>query len=125
MKEEEGALIQALRHLPACEHAAWISEVQRLSQIVAQYAALHPKRTWQPATQQYEYVPAVLDLCQAARCSNLVIITREPHRAEAASPHSLDRWARAYRRVGTVALLRQRPTPGPASEDGVDPTLLS
>ena len=116
MKEEE-SLVQALRHLPAQEHAAWISEVDRLRQLVTQYLALSPKRSWQAATRQYAYVPAVLALCQAARCSHPVILTREPHRAAAPSPHSVDRWARAYRRVGAVALLRQRPAERPGAED--------
>jgi transposase-like protein len=104
---EEDALDQALLRYPLAERMSWRAEALRLGGIVSEYARIKPKRRRDPKTGKYEFTPEVRRLCEQARCSDAVILTREPHRARGVSPHTLDNWLREWRRGGLTAFLRQ------------------
>jgi len=46
-------------------------------------------------------------LCRQAGSTDPVIIRREPHRRNPPSPHTLDRWSRAYRKEGMSVFVRE------------------
>jgi hypothetical protein len=48
---------------------------------------------------------------------NSAILAKEPHRAKAPAPHTLDDWMRAYRYEGLTAFLRSVYSPAPAHAD--------
>ena len=104
---DEDALDQALLRYPLAERMSWRAEALRLVGIVSEYARVKPKRRRDPKTGKYEFTSEVRRLCEQARCSDAVVLTREPHRARSVSPHTLDNWLREWRRGGLTAFLRQ------------------
>src|SRR5262245_34712493 len=104
---DEDALNQALLRYPLAERLSWRTEALRLGGIVSEYARIKPKRHRDPKTGNYEFTSEVRRLCEQARCSDAVILTREPHRARGVSPHTLDNWLREWRKDGLTAFLRQ------------------
>lgn len=105
-REDEEKLRQILQHLPIKERPLWITEANRLARLVERYQRIKPKRKGHPITGQREFVPEVLAICQEARCDEAALLVKEPHRAKAPAPHTLDNWMRAYRREGITAFLR-------------------
>src|SRR5205814_6907171 len=85
--------------------------------LVERYRRLKPKRRINPLTGRKEFLPEALALCLEARCDEAAILAKEPHRAKAPSPHTLDGWARTYRREGLNAFLRAAYTSPPAPAD--------
>jgi len=116
-REDEKKLQQILQHLPISERPLWIAEANRLARLIERYQQLKPKRRTNPLTGQKEFVPEVCALCQEARCDEAAILAKEPHRAKAPAPHTLDDWMRAYRREGLNAFLRAVHNSPPAQLD--------
>ena len=116
-REDEEMLRQILQHLSVKERPLWIAEANRLARLVERYQHLKPKRRTNPLTGQKEFVPEVCALCQDARCVESAILAKEPHRAKAPAPHTLDDWMRAYRREGLTAFLRSVHSSPPAPAD--------
>jgi DNA-binding PadR family transcriptional regulator len=100
----------ALRRFPLDERDAWLTELNRLSNIVQRYDNLNPKRIKNSETGKYEFVAGVQGLCDEAACSDPVILGRESHRAEPPSPYTLDGWLRDYRKNGLLTFIRSTPT---------------
>lgn len=105
-REDDEKLRQILQRLPAKERPLWITEANRLARLVERYQRLKPKRRINLLTGQQEFVPEVIALCQEARCEEAALLAKEPHRAKAPAPHTLDGWMRAYRREGINTFLR-------------------
>ena len=116
-REDDEKLRQILQHLPAQERPLWIAEANRLARLVEHYQRLKPKRRTNPLTGQKEFVPEVIALCQEARCDEAALLAKEPHRAKAPAPHTLDDWMRAYRREGLTTFLRSIYSSPPAQAD--------
>lgn len=114
-KEPLHSLATALKRIPVEERDAWANELTRLGQLMEQYAATNPKRV--ARNGRYEYVPAVRDLCESARCTDSTLLAREPRRAEAPSPRTLDEWSRRYQKQGLAAFLRSSAAASPSSVD--------
>lgn len=96
----------ALKRFPLDERETWIAELQRLSNIIEKFANVNPKRIKNSLTGRYEFAPAALALCAEAACADPVIIAREPHRAQAPTPRTLDGWLRDYRKEGLLVFIR-------------------
>lgn len=105
-KKQDRELVKALLRFPDSERPIWIKEVLRLAKIVARYGALEPKRRRHPATGELEFIPTVYALCEEAKCTDLVILSREPHRNYAPSPYTIDGWWRKYQEIGLLTFLR-------------------
>src|SRR5262245_5385721 len=103
----EDLLDRALLRYPLKERDAWRAEVLRPCRLVSNYARIRPKRKLNPETGKYEFTPEVRRLCEEARCTEPVILLREPHRARPVSPHTLDDWLRAWEEKGPAVLLRK------------------
>lgn len=116
-REDEEKLLRVLQRLPAGERPLWIAEANRLARLVERYQQLKPKRRINPLTGRKEFLPEVFALCREARCDESAILAKEPHRAKAPSPHTLDDWGRAYRRGGLNAFLREIYTSSPSLAD--------
>lgn len=116
-RDDEEKLQQILQHLAAKERPLWIAEVNRLARLIERYQRLKPKRRINLLTGQKEFVPEVFVLCQEARCNEVALLAKEPHRAKAPAPHTLDDWMRAYRREGLTAFLRSIYSSPPAQAD--------
>lgn len=71
------------------DHAGSLS-ANRLARLVERYQHPKPKRRTNPLTGQQEFVPEVITLCQEVRCDESAILAKEPHRAKAPAPHTLD-----------------------------------
>ena len=102
----EASLSASLQRLSPIERPVWIAEARRLLKIVEAYNSIRRKRRLNPCTGKFEFVKGVLELCEQARCSDPMILRREPHRARALSPYTLDRWARTFPRKGTGVFFR-------------------
>jgi len=111
------AIEDALRRLPAAQRDAWMREARRLARIVESYGAIKPKRLLIAGKAKYEFAPAVIALCEEARCKERVIIDREPHRANRPSPYTLDRWFKDYRRDGLASFIRSPSNVAPGETD--------
>jgi hypothetical protein len=98
-----------LAQLSTEERQAWIKEVCWLAQIVERYRGIKPKRELDRYTKKYVYVEDVLKLCDEAICKCPLILSREPHRANPPSPHTLHRWSRQYRQEGILTFFRHLP----------------
>jgi hypothetical protein len=107
MDDDLERLERALRRYPPEDRRAWTDELKRLAEIVGSYLSIDPKRRRTKPGGGFEYVPAVMILCQQAICTDPLIVRREPHRRRPPSPHTLDRWSRAYQKEGLVAFLRE------------------
>ena len=108
MKDDDPQRLErALRKYPPEEREAWILEIKRLAEIVEAYLEIKPKRLRGKPADGFEFAPEVLMLCNQAGSTDPVIIRREPHRRNPPSPHTLDRWSRAYRKDGMSALVRE------------------
>lgn len=103
-------LQKALAKLPAEERDALIAEAQRLANIVGRYERISPKRHLSQQSGKHEFVPAVVALCEEARCTSPLVLAREPSRADAPSPHTLDGWMRRMKTEGMLAFVRSAPT---------------
>lgn len=106
MHIDEAGLSASLQRLSPLERPAWLQEARRLLKIVEAYNSIPKKRRLNPCTGKFEFVAEVLELCEQARCSEPLILRREPHRARRLSPFTLDRWARAFRRTGVSPSFR-------------------
>jgi hypothetical protein len=106
-RQPEDALDRALLQFPPAERDAWRAEALRLARIVSECARIKPKRYRDPKTGRYEFTAEVRQMCERARCSEAVILMREPHRARSVSPHTLDDWLRDWRKGGLTTFLRQ------------------
>ena len=73
---DEDALDQALLRYPLAERMSWRAEALRLVGIVSEYARVKPKRRRDPKTGKYEFTSEVRRLCEQARCSDAVVLTR-------------------------------------------------
>ncbi len=110
--EDTTARLQAaLVKLSIEERDALVVEAQRLAELVGRYEMITPKRQLNPGTGKHEFVPAVLALCEEARCTSAVILTKEPSRGDAPSPHTLDGWMRKIKAEGMLAFIRNAPAP--------------
>lgn len=79
------------------ERDAYRREVRRLTAVVERYGNIHPKRLKDGATGAWsEFNPAILPLCELARCTDPIILRREPSRGQPPSPFTMDRWWREY-----------------------------
>ncbi|MGH8710439.1 MAG: Mu transposase C-terminal domain-containing protein [Burkholderiales bacterium] len=108
MKDDDPQRVEiALRKYPPEERAAWFSELKRLAEIVEAYLEIKPKRLRAKPAGRFEFAPEVLMLCKQAGSTDPVIIRREPHRRNPPSPHTLDRWSRAYRKEGMSVFVRE------------------
>src|SRR5947209_8065179 len=103
----EKRLSIALLRIDPEQRIFWIKEALRLSQILARYGVISPKRRRDPATGGYEFVSDVMKLCQEAACSVSVILATEPHRADPPSPYTLDGWWREYQSIGLLTFFRE------------------
>lgn len=112
---QSGAAFElALLQYPPAERDAWRAEALRLAQLVSEYAQFKPKRRWNATSGSYEFTAEVRQLCERTRCTDPVLLLREPHRARSVSPHTLDDWLRAWRQDGLTVFLRRphrRPAP--------------
>ncbi len=106
MHIDEAGLGASLQRLSPLERPAWLQEAKRLLKIVEAYSSIRRKRQLNPCTGKFEFVREVLELCEQARCSEPLILRREPHRARSPAPFTLDRWARAFRRTGVSSFFR-------------------
>ncbi len=106
MLTDEASLRAFLQRLSPIERPAWMAEARRLLRIVEAYHSIRKKRWLNPCTGKFEFVKEALELCEQARCSDPMILRREPHRARALSPFTLDRWARAFQRKGVSSFFR-------------------
>jgi Mu transposase-like protein len=108
MKDDDPEpLERALRKYPPEEREAWISEIKRLAAITEAYLEIKPKRSRAKPGGRFEFAPEILMLCRQAGSTDPVIIRREPHRRNPPSPHTLDRWSRAYRKEGMSVFVRE------------------
>jgi hypothetical protein len=108
MKDDDPQRLErALRKYPPDEREAWISEIKRLAAIAEAYLDIKPKRRRAKPAGRFEFAPEVLMLCRQAGSTDPVIIRREPHRRNPPSPHTLDRWSRAYRKEGLSVFVRE------------------
>ena len=108
MKDDDPERLErALRKYPPEEREAWISEIKRLAAIAEAYLDIKPKRRRAKPAGRFEFAPEVLMLCRQAGSTDPVIIRREPHRRNPPSPHTLDRWSRAYRKEGMSVFVRE------------------
>jgi hypothetical protein len=106
MHIDEACLSASLQRLSPIERPAWLAEARRLLKIVEAYNSIRRKRRLNPSTGKFEFVEDVLELCEQARCSDPIILRREPHRARQLSPFTLDRWARSFRCKGVSSFFR-------------------
>ena len=74
MLSDEAYLHASLQRLSPMERPAWVAEARRLLSIVEAYHAIGKKRRLNPATGKFEFVREVLELCDEARCSVLLIL---------------------------------------------------
>lgn len=100
------SLRAALTRLPLETREAFICEAQRLAGIIERYQLINPKRKLNPSTGKHEFVPAVLLLCEEARCNSALILHAEPHRAQCPSPFTLDGWSRRFKKDGLLTFFR-------------------
>lgn len=117
---ESKKLSSALLRFSPDEQTHQLAEAVRLSGIIARYDAIKVKRKRNTVTGKYEYVQEVLELCREAACKDHIIIVREPHRAAAPSPHTLDGWSRLFRNLGLLAFLRCGKLIKPAKDKSTD-----
>jgi Mu transposase, C-terminal len=102
----ERDLSVALMRIPSEARINWIIEALRLAKIVLRYAGIKQKRQRDLESGKSEFIAEVFDLCLEAACKDPIILAREPHRANAPSPHTLDGWWRSYREIGILTFLR-------------------
>ncbi len=102
---DDERLTAALTRLPAKEREAWLSEAVRLSRIVERYALINPKRA-RDSQGKLNFASEVLALCREAICSDPLILSREPRRANEPSPFTLDGWLRRWKSEGLTTFLR-------------------
>lgn len=106
MHIDEACLGASLQRLSPLERPAWLAEARRLLKIVEAYHSIRKQRRLNLCTGKFEFVEEVLELCEQARCTEPLILRREPHRARRLSPFTLERWARAFRRKGVSCFFR-------------------
>ena len=105
----EMKLVAALKRYEPKLRDEFLSEAVRLSEIVASYEAINPKR--EKIGGKLEFVAAVQQLCREAVCSNQIVLAVEPKRGKAVSPHTLDGWARKFSVDGLTVFLRSPGNP--------------
>jgi len=105
LAKRETEIISLLSLLTPTERIAWINESIRLAKLIEHYFSIKPKRYKNPITKKLEFVDEVEKLCQEAICRELVILKRQPHRANLISPYTLDSWANLYKKEGLLAFL--------------------
>lgn len=105
LTKRETELISLLSRLTLTERTVWMNEAIRLAKLIECYFSIKPKRYRNPITKELEFVDEVEKLCQEAVCRELIILKRQPHRANLISPYTLDGWANLYKKEGLLAFL--------------------
>ncbi len=106
MHLDEAGLGASLQRLSPFERPVWLAQARRLLKIVEAYNSIRKKRWLNPCTGKFEFVKEGFELCEQAKCSDPIILRREPHRARALSPYTLDGWARSFQRKGVISSFR-------------------
>lgn len=109
LSDRLSALQAALLRFPMDERDGWLREIERLGKLIEKYDSIDPKRSFNPTTKKYEFVASINDICEEARCTEALILAREPRRAQRPSPYTLDGWLRSYRKIGLLAFVRMTP----------------
>ena len=114
---DEASFSASLQRLSPIERPVWIAEAGRLLKILEAYNSIRKKRRLNTCTGKFEFVKEVLELCEQARCSDPIILRREPHRARQLSPFTLDRWGPSFRRKGVSSFFRSNAATQPDQPD--------
>lgn len=105
LAKRETEIISLLSRLKPIERTVWMNEAIKLAKLIERYISIKPKRYRNQITKELEFVDEVEKLCQEAICRELVILQRQPHRANLISPYTLDGWANLYKKEGLLAFL--------------------
>lgn len=111
----EKRLSDALSRYAPEVREAFLTEAQRLLEIVNRYDAINPKRI--KVNGKHQFVEEVIMLCKEAACHQPLLIRVEPKRAKSISPATLDGWSRKVREIGLLAFIRAKATL-PSGSDG-------
>lgn len=114
LNEHTDEIANLLIPLSLAERRAWIDEALRMAKIAERYSQIHPKRQRKSKTNAWEFAPGIAELCQETACKDLIILTKQPHRKDPLSPHTLDGLYREYGRRGLLTFLpkiKKRPPP--------------
>lgn len=102
----ESVLSDLLARFPENEQEVWLTEVVRLAEIIIRYQALDRKWRFNKTLGKNDFTKEVYNLCKEAACANPIIVAREPSRAHAPSPYTIDRWSKKYEQIGLKAFFR-------------------
>lgn len=97
-------LVEALKRYEPGVRDAFLTEAQRLFEIVNRYISVNPKRAKSACGS--DFVPAVFALCNETVCTNQTVLKVEPKRGKCPSPFTLDGWARRIEADGLLTFLR-------------------
>ncbi len=112
----EVTLTIALQRYAPEERDAFLQEALRLQSIVQRYAVINPKRA-KDAAGKLDFVPEVLRLCEQTKCTDPIVLRREPAKAKAVSAFTLDRWANSISNLGLAIFLRKpQSIPAPSQD---------
>lgn len=109
--DPETALVNSLARYRPELRERMLAEAERLAEIVRRYDRISPKRVRKDAGRAFDYVPAVERLCDETPCTDAGIVAVEPNRAKRRSPHAIEAWSKAVRKIGLGAFLRKPPAP--------------
>jgi Bacteriophage Mu transposase len=104
LAERETEIAELLSHLGSDEREAWLRESLRLARLIERYQRLRPKRHCS-RNGRIEFISEIYQFCQEVVCREPLILARQPRLAEVPSPHTLERWSRAYWKGGLLAFL--------------------
>jgi Bacteriophage Mu transposase len=108
-------LTDALKRYEPGVREAFQAEVLRLSLIVERFVSIKPRRV-EAEPGKFDFVPMIRQLCNEAVCRDQIVLKVEPKRSKPPSPHTLELWAKSFKRDGLTAFLRKAHIPQSESD---------